>query len=64
MNSLFINVPLNKTINLIATKVYSEAVEEALKPPIRKIFVKSMKLATYKDIYKDKFISSFIKTNL
>ena len=56
VNSLFTNVPLNETINLITTKIYSETVDEALKSPIKKkSFVKLLKLATQcMFIYKDK----------
>ena len=56
VNSLFPNVPLNETINLIATKIYSISVDEALKPPTKtKIFAKLLKLPTQgMFIYKGK----------
>ena len=38
VNSLF--TTLNKTINFIATKLYFETVDEALKHPIKKIYEK------------------------
>ena len=47
VKSLFTNLPLNETIKLIATKLCSETVDEALKPPInKKIFLKLLKLAS------------------
>ena len=36
VNFLFTIVPLTKTINLVATKIYSKTVNEALKSPIKK----------------------------
>ena len=45
VNSLFTNVPLNETINFIAKKFMRETVDEALKPPIKKISVKLLKFA-------------------
>ena len=55
VNSLFTNVPLNETINFIAKKFIRETVDEALKPPIKKISVKLLKFANQDMfIYKDK----------
>ena len=57
INSLFTNVPLDETIHLMATKIYSKTVDEALKPPIKKIFVKLLKIATHVMLmYKEKVL--------